>query len=1098
MTFGYGYRVAKLSMALLIVGACLSSPSVFAYPGVLANTPLTVSATSQPNIMLLIDDSGSMANIVADSPFDGTTMGNVCPAANRLSTTGTAITLKVTGLGIPYFSYGASNYDWGNSGSAVLPGLTLHPTRCFDPSLTYTNVQLNTAAGSGSPTDYRGNYLNWYFGSAPTIWPIGSNWRPGTNTRITIAKAAAQGLVNSLSNVRIGLATYSSSGANILVGVNSISTNAAAMSTKLSGLTASGMTPLATALRDIGRYFVQGYNNNLTIHSGLSNQATVAAYTLFDQTPSYASGVVQSSPIQYYCQKNFTIIMTDGRPNGDRSINAYLADYDGDCASAVPACLAYEQKVGRTYEASGSDYLDDVAAALYDVDLRPDLTDAGGNPIKKNMITYTVGFADTTVQNDPLMQETANNGHGLFVSAGNTAALVDAFESITQNIISQLGAVGRVAFNSGSLASGSAVFLTEFNTTRWDGNLIRYPVSTTGTLGAANWTAASVLAATSPSSRVILTYNRDLSRGVAFDALTNLSAAAVADLEYNDATLALDRLNYIRGDRTQEGAASTDQFRVRTSVLGDIAHSSPVYVGEPSAPWPDSAPFPTTSGQKYSDYKTGSAKTRIPMIYAGSNDGMMHGFRADNATTGGSELIAYIPHRLYSSAPGAGLHYLTDSAYTHLFYVDQTPTINDAYIKTSASGSPSWRTIMVGALGAGGRGLFALDVTDPSSFSQANASNLVLWEFTDQDNVDLGYTLSQPTIAFLPNGRWAAIFGNGYNSNGSGEAKLFIVYLDAGFTGNWTQGTDYVVINTKVGNTTTPNGLSTPAVVDINKDGVAERVYAGDLYGNLWVFDLSNPTASNWKTAYGTPAAPSPLFTARSSGGAVQPITAKPLLAVNPDVSTGVANQPNYLVLFGTGQYLTSADVTDTTAQTMYGVWDSGIGSLTRSKLVAQTYTAAGANNRTLTNNAVPYSATGASQRFGWMIDFTGGERIIDPVKVRNRAVFFNTAYPDSLPCGTGGTGWLMTANLDNGGNPGIVLFDTNNDGLVNNNDKISGAVVAGQRFTTGLPSESVFRNNIQFTLSSSAQLNARVLSQTLAPRTGRSAWQELRNEKPH
>ena len=277
---------------------------------------------------------------------------------------------------------------------------------------------------------------------------------------------------------------------------------------------------------------------------------------------------------------------------------------------------------------------------------------------------------------------------------------------------------------------------------------------------------------------------------------------------------------------------TTKGLRERGAVLGDLIHSGPVFVGAPESNWPDVAPFPGDVGTTYKEYQLDQA-TRPGVIYVGGNDGMLHGFEQSS----GDEILGYIPNALYSTGALDGLHYLTDPAYAHRYTVDLTPSVADAYIKSAPLGTTSWKTILVGGLRGGGRGLFALDVTDPSLFSEAlsNPAKTVMWEFTSTDDADLGHTFSRPSIVPLEGPgnsiRWAAVVGNGYNDLGSGEAKLFVIFLEGGLDGTWTSGSDYIEITTEAGDTGNRNGLSTPAVIDSDGDGLADRVYAGDLEG---------------------------------------------------------------------------------------------------------------------------------------------------------------------------------------------------------------------------------------------------------------------------
>ena len=201
------------------------------------------------------------------------------------------------------------------------------------------------------------------------------------------------------------------------------------------------------------------------------------------------------------------------------------------------------------------------------------------------------------------------------------------------------------------------------------------------------------------TTRKIFTYNETNNEGVKFR-WGKLSNKQKNDLRKNpDNTSSSDnnnhkakaRLAYLRGDRTNEelegGGTNGDYaFRRRSHLLGDIVHSAPQYIGKPKQVWLNTAPFPTGSSN-YQAFKEGAAGSRNPVIYVGSNDGMLHGLRASN----GQEVLSYIPSFLFSSdSATSGLHYLTDPSYTHRYYMDMPLTIADAYFGTT----PSWHTVI--------------------------------------------------------------------------------------------------------------------------------------------------------------------------------------------------------------------------------------------------------------------------------------------------------------------------------------------------------------------------------------------------------------------
>nr|MDQ2695074.1 PilC/PilY family type IV pilus protein [Pseudomonadota bacterium] len=229
--------------------------------------------------------------------------------------------------------------------------------------------------------------------------------------------------------------------------------------------------------------------------------------------------------------------------------------------------------------------------------------------------------------------------------------------------------------------------------------------------------------------------------------------------------------------------------------------------------------------------------SRPAAVYVGANDGMLHAFNAET----GRELFAYVPASLSAAdvtGSGGGLYRLTQQDYqnNHRYYVDMTPTVAEAQIDNA------WRTVLVGGLGAGGRGLYALDITNPTTFNEDS----VLWEVNASQGFRLGYTFSRPVVAKLNDGRWGVIVGSGYNVTG-GNAQLLILSLE---------GTSRQLRAISVPGS---DSLASPTVVDLDQNGTADRVYAGDLQGRMWAFDISSTNPDNWRRAFQNPDT-QPLF----------------------------------------------------------------------------------------------------------------------------------------------------------------------------------------------------------------------------------------------
>lgn len=538
---------------------------------------------------------------------------------------------------------------------------------------------------------------------------------------------------------------------------------------------------------------------------------------------------------------------------------------------------------------------------------------------------------------------TAINGRGRFYAVKQADDLQKAFDSIFQKISDETSSsvAGIGASGSANVYSNVGLYTAGYDASKgWIGYVYADSYDTSGDLSkiwgsgagtappADHKTTADLLdARTDVDSRVILTANDAGTAGEPFrwvSASANLSAAQQAALmnpvvPLSVSSNAQDVINFLRGDKSKEtGTTPGGPLRSRQSRQGDIVNSGVLYVGAPASSY---------SRTGYSEFRIHNAG-RAPMIYVGGNDGMLHGFSAAD----GSEKIAYVPKGLMDK-----LANLADPGYSHTYYVDNTPFSGD--INPTAT---TWKTVLVGTLGAGARGYFVLDITDPAAFSDANA-DLVVMDKTESaaatdattpkiNDKDIGHIFAPPVmdesnpfmatqITRMNNGRWAVILGNGYNSFNE-RPVLYIQYLD--------DGKEVVKIPAGAAGAVAGNGLSAPRVVDLNGDGTADVVYAGDLAGNLWKFDLTSKQDVDWKVALGSPASPVPLYTAVAHDGApasspaAQPIFAPPSVKPNDRVNatTGYA-VGGMMVAFGTGLNVTVDNRKSTDVQTIYSVLDN-------------------------------------------------------------------------------------------------------------------------------------------------------------------------------
>lgn len=1083
----------------------LLSHAASAAPGTLADSPLFLSTNVQPNIFFMIDDSGSMDWEVLMSneastahggapnsgnldftPDSATERRELCHAYNVLAYNPSRSYTPWRGVDTNGQSYAdqplsAARREPFNTGTSDIrnhfyfiwndannDGL-YQAGECPTPSVT-TNC--GGSAGcvnvSSLSAAEQTNYANWF-----------SYYRK----REYVAKRALGQIIKDSSS-RVGLATLHNNNTvrTLITDIDDISTpiNTTAQTNKnnlmrnLYRVNSSGGTPLRQSLEDVGEYYEgnSGWGSSPILPAGQGGE----------------------------CQQNFTILMSDGFWNGG---DPAVGNTDTDNSTIYDGGLYADGAAGV------SNTLADVAMHYYERDLDTNMPnnvrtiEGIDNNSAQHMVTYTVAFGirgtlpDTlnpgdagfawptpvsnTINTIDDLRHAAYNGRGKFLSAGNPQQLIDSMNESIADIADRTGTAAAVSFNSTSLQTDTKLLKASFNSDRWSGDvtafdLILNPVTRSLSLGPIAWQASTDLDVRTAASRNLVTY--DGTGGIKFlwDDLTtaqqnDLRTNALGTMDTEAAGMA--RLDYIRGKHgceedsalscsyTDSGANtfSSKVLRERSSRLGDIIHSSPIYVGPPGTRYPANI-----EATPYRDFVNTYA-TRTGMTYVGSNDGMLHAFDAT-----GVERFAYIPGMLFSTANGEGLHHLTEPGYVHSYYVDLSANVTDAFVDTG-SGTAAWHSILIGGLRGGGKGLFAIDVTDPATLVTAGGvTSNVLWEFTHND---LGYTFSDIKVGKMNNGKWAAIFGNGYNSDpsGDGTSKVFIVYLDG------SNLLAPIILETGAGTIANGdcsdpgsdcNGMSTPATVDLNGDGSVDRIYAGDLHGKMWVFDVSSINTTNWRSAFGNSPSYTPLFTACNTTPCTasnrQPITSKPAIARHPFIR-GVTTLPNLMVFFGTGQYITPTDSVSTAAQTFYGVWDAGSGDLDPDMLEAQQITddiTNGIEIRTISDNAVDY----ATQR-GWKIPLpTQMERSVTNSLAFGSLVFFNTMIPSTTTCAAGGTGWLMAVDMLNGGAPSFQPIDINGDGNFDGLDMLGTTVSVGTK-SSGIPTESRFISDKRVTANS-------------------------------
>lgn len=798
------------------------------------------------------------------------------------------------------------------------------------------------------------------------------------------------------------------------------------------------------------------------------------------------------------CRQSYHILMTDGYWK-DTAASVATGDIDGKDGNVIPnhsGGTAIKYKAMAPYaDSSSSNTLSDAATYYWKNDLRTDIknkvTPSQADPAYwQHLSLFAISFGlegSLSPTSDTLAQITAGtkswplipsgdagkeipsklddlwhatvNTRGEYFNVKDPAGFVSALTSTFSAMQARKGSSSATVSNSSRLSDTSRLYQASFNSGDWSGELTAYPLDSSGALGNPVWQASGKLPAA--ASRHIYTTATAGSSAVEFlwanlaqsqkDAL-NTTAAGTADANGES------RLAWVRGDQSKEIGQSGGIFRTRSKRLGDIINSSPVLV----------------SNQNYgvgdADFETSKAN-RPPMIYVNANDGMMHGFLVSS----GVEQFAYIPNETVSK-----LNKLTDKDYVtnHTYLVDGQLKAGDAKL------GDTWKTILLGSTGAGGKTVFALDVTDPANF----AANKVMWEYSGGE---LGYALPQPTMGHLANGNWVALLGNGYEV--ARAAKLLVLNLQ-------DKSTVKILAGNESSSSGNMNGLSAPTPVDLDGDRVTDLVYAGDLLGNLWRFDLRGTDSSKWTV--------SKIFTACSAAVCTtsnrQPITARPLVMAHPD--GGV------MVIFGTGSYFRDGDRSSTALQSLYGIHDKLAASptvITQSQLVQQTIDSesTATNNdglyvRVISNNSVDYST-----KNGWYLNLISpglvsgaGERVVSEIQLREDQIVATSMLPSTDPCDFGGKSWLLELSPMTGARLSNPVFDINGDGKIDSSDNqtvdSSSIPVSGKNFDEIISSSTFVtksdgQTEVKYQSGSSGNIK-QTLEAISNTAKGRQSWRQL------
>ena len=1051
-----------------------------------------LSNLSTPNITVLGTTGPTVTGTTVSGPVVcGRKSSSACdttPDSSSSSSSSTVAGLKTTTTTTVDRTYVRGNAP-GKTCSSVSNSCTLTTTTTTSVSTQdsgrfyWATLKAGQTSNCAAPANYDIVYKTLTLTAAQKT--NYANWYAYYRTRMLSMRAGAGRAFAGIdaSRFRVGFSTISYTG--ITEGSDFLNirdfdggTQKADFYSKLYSNSPYGGTPLRPALVKAGKYYAGKI-------SGQTND-----------------------PMQYSCQRNYTILSTDGYWNTGGGEPSYyvpkrldnstaIGNQDGGNSIARPLrdeCTASSNKNSCTAALGPgvSNTLADIAAYFYQTDLRtPTLGNCTGSITGQNvcddtkpdgtyvgppsdgkkdtapyqhMTTFTIGLGvngvlkydknyETAVSGDfydikqgnkvwpnPVTNTSASlyddntviartddlwhaavNGRGHYYSAQNSTELATSLESALNAIDAKLGSGAAAATSSLTPTAGDDwLFIPLFTTVQWTGEVSAYKIDTAtgarltdgvGKLLPPVWNANDRI--TAQGARTVYTYKAGAPGNLAAFTYDNLSPANQANFN-NLCAVGAEKLSqclsitpaakakvtganvvdYLAGTKTYElsAAAVDDQvFRTRILALGDIINTTPVYVQKP--------PFRYTDAG-YSSFVSAQA-ARTGVLYVAANDGMLHAIKVSTDSTGGTELWAYVPSMVLPK-----MYKLADDNYAnlHQYTVDGPTIVGDVYDGTN------WRTVLVGGLGAGGRGYYALDVTDPTSPQ-------VLWEISSADDPDIGLTFGNPILTKNKAGTWVVAFTSGYNNGsaaspaGSGNGYL---YVRNALTGAAMSKIPTNVSGSPVGSGAAPSNLGKiNAWSDDLTDNTAKRFYGGDMLGNVWRFDFDDNIA---------PAGNEAFRLAQTASG--QPITTKPQLS---EITKGGVKIP--VVTIGTGRYLGASDLGDSSVQALYSFRDNlsatGLGDLSaNASMVQQVFNP----DRTLNAEKTVDWATSS----GWFIKFnqSSGERVNVDFDQQFDRLVVATNIPTPTICSPGGTSWLYSFNLGSGSVIETVLLGTMTAGI--------------------------------------------------------------------